>query len=152
MIKDVPDYKEGWNVFVSKEGLIENTYDYLFYETKLRKIELPKSGWLVRYDDLENWFDSHLIALGLNEKEKNQFKQYWLNELPKSNYYEIRLLEDSFLKENMDLIISPQPDTVIRLNFYFRPLQERTSFLCNMNKMICTKPDYPPFFAYAGSF
>jgi len=125
--KDIPEYKNGWNVFVTKAGIIENKYDYLFYEAQLRKIELPNSGWVIIYEDLENWFDVNLIKLGLNEKEKNQFKEYWLNELPKSDYYEIRIFEDSFLKENMDLIISPQPDTLIRLNFNFKPLNKEVN-------------------------
>lgn len=129
IIKDIPKYNTGWNVFATKEGLIENKFDYLFYEAKLRTIELPDSGWVVKYDDLENWFDINLIKLGLNEKEKNQFKEYWLKRLPKSNYYEIKLLEDAFLKENMDLIIFPQPDTMIRLNFNFKPLKEKINIL-----------------------
>lgn len=123
--RDIPEYKNGWNVFVTKQGLIDNKYDYLFYEAELRKIELPNNGWIVNYNDLEEWFDINLIKLGLNEKEKYQFKEYWLKELPKSEYYEIRLLSDEFLKENMNLIITPSPDTLIRLNFYFKPLNEK---------------------------
>jgi len=126
MIEDVPEYDDGWNVFVTKEGLIDGKYDYLFYEARLRTIEIPDEGWIVPYEDLENWFDKNLISLGLNDKEKNQFKEYWLEELPKSEYYDIRLLEDSFLERNMNLVINPQPDTLIRLNFYFKPLKEKT--------------------------
>jgi len=125
IIRDIPNYRDGWNVYVTKEGLIENEYDYLFYEAKLNYIDIPDEGWIIDYDDLEQWFDKNLILLGLNEKELSQFKEYWLEELPESKYYDIRLLEDSFLKENMGLIISPEPDTVIRLNFYFRPLSEK---------------------------
>src|SRR3989338_4641822 len=125
IIKDIPEYKNGWKVFATKEGIIENKYDYLFYEAILRKIELPSYGWVVGYDDLANWLNVNLIKFGLNEKEKNQFKDYWLKELTKSEYYEIKLFEDSFLKESMNLIISPQPDTLIRLNFNFKPLKEK---------------------------
>ncbi|MBU3924048.1 MAG: hypothetical protein KJ592_03965 [Nanoarchaeota archaeon] len=123
--EDIPPYNDGWNVFATSEGLIENKYDYLFYEASLNKIELPSNGWVVQYNNLEEWFDEYLIRLGLNEKEKTQFKEYWLAELPESNYYEIKLLEDSFLKENMNLIINPEPNTIIRLNFYFRPIQKQ---------------------------
>ena len=123
--EDIPEYNDGWDVFVTKEGLIDNKYDYLFYEAQLNKIELPSDGWVVKYDDLESWFDVNLEKLGLNEKEKSQFEEYWLERLPKSDYYEIKLFEDSFLKENMNIIISPQPDTLIRLNFNFRPLKEK---------------------------
>ncbi|MDP2946541.1 MAG: hypothetical protein Q8N88_00355 [Nanoarchaeota archaeon] len=122
--KTVPEYKNIWNVFATKEGVIENKYDYLFYEAKLNKIKLPEEGWIIKYGDLESWLDTNLIKLGLNEKEKSQFKEYWLVELPKSNYYEIKLLENSFLNENMQLSINPKPDIVIRLNFYFKPIKE----------------------------
>jgi hypothetical protein len=124
MIKDIPKYNEGWNVFVTKEGLIENQFDYLFYEAGLRKIEIPKKGWIVKYEDLDSWFEINLEKLGLNKKEKLQFKEYWLNMLEKSNYYEIKLLSEEFLNKNMELIVVPNPDTKIRLNFLFKPIKE----------------------------
>ena len=108
----------------SPEGLIDNKYDYLFYEVQLNKIDLPDEGWVVKYDKLENWFDEELIEFGLNQKEKAQFKEYWLKDLKQSSYYEIKLLDEKFLSENMNLIITPEPQTIIRLNFYFKPLNE----------------------------
>jgi len=141
IVKSTPEYKDGWEVFATKEGLIDNKYDYLFYEAELRKIELPDAGWVVGYDDLEGWFDENLAKLGLNEKEKSQFEEYWLKELPKSDYYEIKLLGQSFLKENMELIVSPQPETMIRLNFYFKPLNEKT----DISEPIITTPDRKGF-------
>ena len=124
--KTEPEYGNGWSVFVTKEGIIDGKYDYLFWEADLNKIELPDEGWIVEYAELENWFDANLPKLGLNEKEKRQFEEYWLARLPKSNYYEIKLLSGEFMKQNMDLLVSPEPDTIIRLNFNFRPLSEKT--------------------------
>lgn len=125
LIKDIPMYGNGWEVFVTTEGLIENQYDYLYYEAWLNEIVLPTEGWIVKYDNLENWFELYLTKLGLNEKEKSQFKEYWLNELPESNYYEIKLLSNQFLEENMNLQISPEPESILRLNFHFRSLNEQ---------------------------
>ena len=127
MTKSLPEYNNGWNVFATKEGLIEGEYDYLFYEAKLLKMDFPDSGWVVRYEDLDKWFEVNLTTLGLNEKEKSQFMEYWVKELPKSNYYEIKLAGEKFLNENMALDISPKPDTVIRLLFNFRPLKNKTT-------------------------
>jgi len=124
--KTIPKYNNGWSVFVTKDGLIEDKYDYLFYEALLRNVRLPETGWVVRYQDLSQWFDINLDKLGLNNREKNQFVEYWLKELPKESYYEIKLLEDNFLDENMRLNISPKPDTTIRLIFNFRPLKKAT--------------------------
>jgi hypothetical protein len=120
-----PLYKNGWNVNVTTVGLIDNKYDYLFYEADINKIELPEEGWIVEFKELEKWFDEYLPQLGLNSKEKDQFKEYWLKDLKKANYYEIKLLGNNFLEENMKLIISPEPQTLIRLNFYFKPLSEQ---------------------------
>ena len=125
IVKSDPDYGFGWKVSAEPNGLIDGKLDYLSYEASLRKIELPEEGWVVEKKDLESWFDENLPKLGLNEKEKMQFKEYWLPELSMANFYEIKLLDDQFLKENMDLIVSPQPDTVIRRIFYFKPLAEK---------------------------
>ena len=125
IIKDIPKYNNGWDVFVTNEGIIENKYDYLFYEADLRKLDLPNEGWIVEYSKLNSWFNQNLIKLGLNEKEIYQFKEYWMKELPNSKYYEIKLLEDNFLRDNMNLIIEPQPETIIRINFHFKPLNEK---------------------------
>jgi hypothetical protein len=120
-----PDYGNGWNVSAEPDGIINGRYDYLFYEADLEKIELPDKGWIVEFDYLEKWFDDYLPALGLNEKETCQFKEYWLGKLRKADFYEIKILDDSFLAENMRLVINPEPDTILRLNFHFRPLTDK---------------------------
>jgi hypothetical protein len=120
-----PEYKNGWNVNVKPDGLIDGKYDYLFYEADLKKIELPEEGWIVEFGKLENWFDKYLPQFGLNKKETEQFKEYWMKDLKKANYYEIKLLGNKFLEENMKLKIYPEPQTILRLNFYFKPAFEK---------------------------
>jgi len=124
MIEDIPTYDGGWDVFVTTESLIDDEYDYLFYEAKLQKIDVPTEGWVVAYESLDPWFEYYLNKLGLNKKEKYQFKEYWLEELDESNFYEIKLLSKEFLDENMDLIIEPKPDAEIRVIFLFKPIEE----------------------------
>jgi len=121
--KSEPTYYKGWEVTADPSGLIDHKYDYLFYEAQLEKLQVPEEGWVVQYEELEDWFNSNLKTLGLNEKESFQFKEYWLTELPFAEYYEIKLLGDSFLSENMNLVINPKPTTIIRRNFYFKPLK-----------------------------
>lgn len=120
-----PEYNTGWNVNVKPDGTIDNKYDYLFYEADLKKIELPEEGWVVEFSKIEKWFDEYLPKFGLNKKETEQFKEYWLKDLRKANFYEIKLLGNNFLEENMNLIITPEPQTILRLNFYFKPLTEK---------------------------
>ena len=125
MTKSEPEYNSGWDVFATRESIINGKYDYLFYEADLKTLKLPEEGWIVEYNNLEKWFDEYLPNLGLNEKETGQFKEYWLKDLKEANYYEIKLLDNNFLYDNMRLVISPEPQTLIRLNFYFKPLNNK---------------------------
>ncbi|MEA3272805.1 MAG: hypothetical protein U9P90_04030 [Patescibacteria group bacterium] len=120
-----PNYLTGWKVTAESNGLIDKEYDYLFYEAQLTNLQLPDEGWIIAFSNLDEWFDETLPKLGLNDKELVQFKEYWMEELTEANYYEVKILEDQFLEENMNLIINPKPDTMIRLNFYFKPHSEK---------------------------
>ena len=123
--QSIPEYGQGWKVYVRKGGLIDGKYDYLFYEAALNRLERPSKGWVVGYKDLARWFDEKLPALGLNNAEATELKAYWMNKLPESKYYKIGLLSPEFLKEDMDLVVEPKPDTEIRRIFYFKPLNVR---------------------------
>lgn len=126
ILKTEPSYPTtGWDVTADPSGLIDGKYGYLFYENTVNTLDLPKEGWVVARTDLEKWFDENLTRVGLNEKEAAEFKEYWLNKLSTANYYSIRLLSDEYLKDNMGLTIDPKPDTVIRRNFYFEPLDKK---------------------------
>ena len=87
-------------------------------------IYVYRQGWIVAKGDLEGWFSANLPLLRLNEKEKAQFMEYWLERLSESAYYELKLLSSEFLAEHATLIITPQPDTLIRVIFTFKPLDE----------------------------
>jgi len=125
----IPAYNDGWRVFATKEGIITNEedrqkYDYLFWEADPNIVVLPDTGWVVAQVDLEKWFDEYLDKLGLNKKEKTQFMEYWMERLSESAYYELKLLSSEFLAEHTKLIITPQPDILIRVIFHFRPLDK----------------------------
>lgn len=134
--KTIPKYNKGWKVTANPDGVIEGGYDYLFYEADLKTISIPNEGWVVAYGELNRWFDLHLTQLGLNTKEKKQFIEYWMNELPSAPYYKIQLLDEQFLSRNMALAITPKPDAILRLNFYFTPLQQTVNI---------KKPHVKPF-------
>jgi len=123
--KSIPTYGIGYDVTAKPNGLIDDKYDYLFYEAQLNNIVLPNTGWVVKSNDLEAWFNFNLVKLGLNQNEIEQFKEYWIPRLSESDLYEIKLIENNFLVENMNLIIEPKPDTLIRTIFYFKPIDEK---------------------------
>jgi len=64
LTKTEPEYRNGWQIFATKDGIIDNRYDYLFWEADLNELEPPAEGWVVGYADLENWFDLNLPILG----------------------------------------------------------------------------------------
>ncbi|MFN3471402.1 MAG: hypothetical protein ACK4ZR_02190 [Aquificaceae bacterium] len=116
----IPPYKNRWIVRVAPTGEVNNKYNHLSYEVKLKKpYILTDTGWVVPYNDLSKWFDSYLPKLGLNKKEVEDFKNYWLKKLKPYDYYEIRYIEEEFLKENMHIDIDPKPDTFIRVFLHF---------------------------------
>lgn len=124
--KTIPEYREGWNVVADPTGRLDNKYDYLFYEVKLNaKPSLKDEGWVVSRNELPMWFDRYLSMLGLKGREVKDFKVYWLKELPKCSYYEIKPVDEEFLTENLSLEITPKPDTIIRVILYFRCCNER---------------------------
>lgn len=124
--KSIPEYGTGWNVKATPSGLIDGKFDYLFYEASLGQLDVPNEGWVVAAKDMDAWFDTNLPKLGLNKKEASQFKEYWNGRLTGRNYYEVTLLSDKFLTENLGLNINPRPDTVIRLDFHFKPVASKT--------------------------
>jgi len=125
MILSIPPYNKGWSVMADRNGTIENKYDYLFYENRLKTIELNDEGWIKQGSELNGWFDIILPELGLNSRELEQFKEYWLKELNENKLYEIKLFSLSFLTKNMTLDISPKPDTLIRVMFHFKVIKKR---------------------------
>ena len=127
IIKSIPDYNNGWYVLVDTNGTIESKYDYLFYENTLKKVSLPKEGWIKESKELAIWFDGILKELGLNDKETMQFKEYWLERLKGDKLYKIKLFTRDFLDKNMTLIVSPKPDTTIRVIFSFEEITKKES-------------------------
>ncbi|MBT4192151.1 MAG: hypothetical protein HOE11_02495 [Candidatus Diapherotrites archaeon] len=122
----IPDYGLGWDVTAEPNGLIDSKYDYLFYEMKLFTLDydLPNEGWVVKTSELELFFDEKLSELGMNEKEIFDFKEYWLEHLSEAEYYEIKLFSNEFLEQNLELNVNPLPDSILRLIFHFKPLND----------------------------
>jgi hypothetical protein len=125
VIQSIPLYKKKWRVVVDKNGLIDRKYSYLFYEVALdKRITLPDNGWSVPYSGLNGWFDKYLYDFGLNKNEADAFKVYWLQNLPVSNYYTIKLIRTEIVNDQLGLKIFPKPDSLLRVLLSFAPTQD----------------------------
>ncbi len=127
----IPQYPStGWNVTATPNGEItyqNSNYDYLFYEAKIPDNLLPEqqTGYVIDYKNLSSFFNTILPKLGLNNKEKQQFSDYWLKALPKNPYYLISIVPKTTLDQISPLGIFPEPQTVIRVTLSFTPLDKK---------------------------
>lgn len=129
LLRSAPAYKKGWYVYSSKKSTINYEYDDLSYEADFEKMpQLSAGSWVVAREELQVWFDGHLLAFGLSVFEAQRFKELWLPRLNRSPYYEIGFVSRGFLDENDTLTVVPRPETLIRLVFYFIPLAEEKAF------------------------
>nr|MBC8384589.1 hypothetical protein [Candidatus Cloacimonadota bacterium] len=115
----IPEYTNGWDVFVEKSGKIDHKYDYLFYETSI--IYLPKfsKGWCFNKSDLENEIKCLLENIGLNTKEKKEFLDFWIYKLQKYDFYKIYPIFNESINYYVELEIVPPSETTFRFRFFF---------------------------------
>jgi len=125
LTKTIPYYNGIWLVRASPKGIIDNKYEYLFYEVALNSsLDLPNEGWVVKIKELNQWFDKTLPKLGLKEKEIKDFKDYWLKELKGYPYFKIKVLSEKFLNDNLAIRIKPNPDKMIRVILVFEGIKQ----------------------------
>lgn len=127
----IPTYpNDGWNVTAYPNGDIyykSQKFDYLFYEASIPDdmVVLPDTGFVVEYSNLNNFLPELVKKLGLNEKETRQFSEYWLNVLPESPFYQIKIVDQSILDAISPIKIYPKTETKIRVTLHFTPLKNK---------------------------
>ncbi|MFH0861497.1 MAG: hypothetical protein V1875_00565 [Candidatus Altiarchaeota archaeon] len=118
-----PPYGNGWRVNVEPGGRIDGEFDYLFYEAESDlDFGQEEAGWVVRREDVGDWFRKYLPMLGLNGKETGDFTEYWVPMLNTGRYYKITQIRQEQLDRIVALEVEPEPDTVIRVNLVITPL------------------------------
>jgi len=132
--KSEPTYpRGGWQVWAYPSGAINyqgKTYESLFYEGIDFYLKIPSEGFVLAQKELAQFFDWILPQVGLNQKEAKDFGDYWLSRLNKKDKYYLATLID---REEIDRIepmeITPRPDTLIRVRFHFRELDQPVTVL-----------------------
>ena len=120
-----PLYNDGWTVTAAPDGILtdENgTYNYLFWEADMSAVEFDMSeGFCVKGANSEEFFREKLSFIGLNEKEINDYLEFWLPYVLANAYNYITFQADCYT-DNAKLEISPVPDSVIRVYTVIKPL------------------------------
>jgi len=118
ILTSIPEYGTGWNVLVDTNGLIDNTYSYLFYESIQPDVWQRKKGWISETDDLESFFRKNLSDYGFECREIDDFIEHWIPRLDDYKYYSIYPQTKSIIEEVILLDFSKQPDNMLRLHYF----------------------------------
>ena len=126
-----PKYENGWNVLAEPNGDLtdldtgRNLYS-LYYESKNKKnYKVEKDGFVVEGKDTAKFLEEKLEILGLTEGESEEFIIYWLPKLESNKYNYIRFATEDEIDNNMELDITPKPDSVIRVMMTYKGLNKK---------------------------
>jgi hypothetical protein len=130
--KSEPTYGTGWSVRANPNGDLTTTdgalYDSLFWEgTGHGEYPAVTEGFIVPHSEVESTLRSHLAQLGLNKKESKDFLEFWLSKMPETPYVRLTWFTTKQLDQLAPLLVSPRPDTSIRVFLDFQGLQEPIS-------------------------
>lgn len=128
-----PVYGGGWSVTAQPDGVLTDRktgkeYPYLFWEGIGLNYPASTSGSVVSRDGLTAFFDSILPQLGLQGREMDDFKSYWVDRLQGSPYHQLTFLSKEQFDEIAPLEIEgSDPQSVIRVMMTATPLDSYVS-------------------------
>jgi hypothetical protein len=125
IIESVPKYEDGWKIEVLPSGLINNQFDYLFYEARIPDLLQKEYGWIVNGPYLSIFFMNNLDSLLFSKKETNDFLEYWIPLLDKTKTYVIYPQFNKDLEEIVQIELSVAPDNLIRVVYLIEESNEK---------------------------
>jgi hypothetical protein len=124
------DYKiKGWSIVAYPDGKLINKadnreYSYIFWEGIADNSKYDFStGFIIKGSDTKEFLQSALSKLGLTPKEYNEMIVYWLPKM-QNNKYNLIHFAGSEYADRAKLIITPKPDSILRVFMVFRALDE----------------------------
>ncbi len=135
----IPDYRNGWLVSVDTNGIINNKYEYLFYESNQPDVWQTDEGWIINAAGLEQFFNANLSEYGFIGREIMDFTDYWIPRLKGYEYFEIYPQGKMIIDSVIALEITKTPDAVLRLFYLIRGTNSAT------NNEITAPADITPF-------
>lgn len=137
-VSDPPYPAGGWNITAAPDGTINDQYGYLFYEADVPASYQTDSGWVVPAATLSEWLTEQLPLFGFNQREIDDFIDYWTANLPLAARYAIYPQFNDIVDAKIKLNITPPPDSILRIWFLIEGLNE------NKNIALQT-PEIPGF-------
>lgn len=124
-----PKYQEnqGWSVIAKPDGTLIDAdgyeYSYLFWEGELKQNWDFSEGFVVAGADAAEFLREKLSYMGLTPKEYNEFIVYWAPILEENAYNLISFQWENY-EAAAELLITPQPDHLLRVYMAYQPLDE----------------------------
>ena len=131
LTETIPAYSsEGWTVHAYPDGSLYNyadnqTYPYLYWEGESDNQSSANQGFVVKRNELNDFFDRSLAKLGLNKTEITDFKDFWVSRMldNKEPYFFISFIGTKDFNKIAPLSITPAPDSLLRVFMYYQPLK-----------------------------
>jgi len=121
--------QNSWDVIANPDGKLINKadnkeYSYLFWEGRqyIHNYDLS-SGFVVKGSDTKDFLQSALSKIGLTPKEYNEMIVYWLPKMEHNKYNLIHFADKEYT-DNAKLIISPSPDSMLRVFMVYKKLDK----------------------------
>ena len=127
LLKTIPEYDpdDGWDVLVSKDGrltLDDNTYDYLFYESRTDLCGIQTEfGFRISSEDRRDMLSDAIGGYGFTDREKEDFLDFWCDKLEPDTDYVMYPQETYLVDMMMPLNLSDKPDNIRRIWYAFAP-------------------------------
>lgn len=120
----------GWQVLAQPSGILTDlrdgsTWPYLFWEGKGNAVGATEErGFVVKRAEVPAFLEEKLATLGLNEKERADFAEFWVPKMSRAPYYFVTFYGNELMDRIAPLAVSPRPESVIRLLMDYRPLAQ----------------------------
>lgn len=129
LLVSYPLYEDGWRVLAEPSGKLKDLKTGrelygLYWEGKDNSAEIADEGFVVAGENTAEFLEEKLALLGLNEREAEEFIVYWLPKLQLNKYNYIRFASIEEIEDYMPLIVTPKPDTTIRIMMIASPLDD----------------------------
>ncbi len=120
-----PEYPEtGWSVTASPDGTLYDadgrSYYALYWEESGVIPVNWERGFCVARDELTEFLENTLAAIGLTEREANEFIIYWLPVLQKNEYSLIWFERTESRQAMNELCITPALDSLLRIAMHVK--------------------------------
>lgn len=116
VIQSIPFYGDGWKINVDTNGIINDTYNFLFYESRQPDVWQREEGLVINNSELEDFFVGNMKMFGFRGTEITDFIEYWIPKFD-SAFYLIYPQTSDIIDPVIEVNFSNPPDNFLRI-FY----------------------------------